>query len=87
MLVACAQVVQAVQSAEAAHGAVDMLICCAGAAELGEQPAQVVGVMVGFKPEFLNHMPGHNAMWLSTIMHACGAWCPAAALAMVKTDS
>jgi NAD(P)-dependent dehydrogenase (short-subunit alcohol dehydrogenase family) len=38
----CAQVVQAVQSAEAAHGAVDMLICCAGAAELGKQLAQVV---------------------------------------------
>ncbi len=30
------QVVQAVQAAEAAHGAVDVLICCAGAAELGE---------------------------------------------------
>jgi NAD(P)-dependent dehydrogenase (short-subunit alcohol dehydrogenase family) len=30
------QVVQAVQAAEAAHGPVDVLICCAGAAELGE---------------------------------------------------
>lgn len=29
------QVVQAVQAAEAAHGPVDVLICCAGAAELG----------------------------------------------------
>lgn len=31
------QVVQAVQAAEAAHGPVDVLICCAGAAELGER--------------------------------------------------
>jgi NAD(P)-dependent dehydrogenase (short-subunit alcohol dehydrogenase family) len=30
-----AQVLQAVQAAEAAHGPVDVLFCCAGAAELG----------------------------------------------------
>lgn len=32
------QVVAAVQAAEAVHGPVDMLLCCAGAAELGACP-------------------------------------------------
>jgi NAD(P)-dependent dehydrogenase (short-subunit alcohol dehydrogenase family) len=68
------QVVQAVQSAEAAHGAVDMLICCAGAAELGKQPAQVLRVT---KPKVLIHMPRQKAMWLSTmpvVVHGVPLW-------------
>lgn len=38
LLLLLLQVVAAVQAAEAVHGPVDMLLCCAGAAELGACP-------------------------------------------------